>query len=67
MRPRYHLFVAGVIKGTKKRGETEIVSSVKIKTNQSTKQITQVQKIRKIDQLFFYNRRHYTSPIVCYK
>ena len=37
VRLRDHLFVSGVIKGTRKGGKTEIVSDVEIKVNQSTK------------------------------
>ena len=33
----------GVIEEMGKRGQTEIISNVKVKTNQSTKLITQVQ------------------------
>ena len=43
MKSRCHRFVSGIIKEKRKCGETEVVSNVKIKTNQSTKQITQVQ------------------------
>ena len=48
MRPRYQFFVCIFIKRMKKHCEIEIVSNTKIKTNQATKQITQVQKITKI-------------------
>ena len=48
MKSRCHRFVSGVIKEKRKSGETEVVSNVKIKTNQSTKQINQLQNSEKL-------------------